>query len=86
MGIINSLGQADESSESLRNYLRAAYTPLQGFCIMLYCLTSAPCIATIAITRRESGLWKWALFQLASLTVMAWVLTTLVYQIGRMVI
>ena len=84
MGIINSLGRADECSESLRSHLRATYTPLQGFCIMLYCLTSAPCIATIAVTRRESGLWKWAFFQLAGLTVMAWVLTTVVYQIGRL--
>jgi len=86
MGIVYSLGeQEDEQSESLREVLRANYTPLQGFCIMLFCLVSAPCIATIVITKRESNSWKWALFQLGGLTVLAWTLTTAVYQIGRLV-
>ncbi len=83
MGIIYSLGgDTDEESVPLRTKLRAAYTPLQGFCIMLFCLISAPCMATIAVTRRESNSWGWAAFQLAGLTVLAWVLTALVYQIG----
>jgi ferrous iron transport protein B len=51
---------------------------------MLFCLVSAPCMATIAITKRESNSWKWAMFQLVGLTVMAYVLTLLVYQIGRL--
>jgi len=86
MGIVYSLGeQEDEESEPLRAKLQANYTPLQGFCIMLFCLISAPCMATIAITRRESNSWKWALFQLLGLTVLAWVVTTAVYQVGMMV-
>ena len=36
MGIVYSLGgEQDEESASLRARLQAAYTPLQGFCIML---------------------------------------------------
>ena len=85
MGIVYSLGEgADEESEPLRAKLQANYTPLQGFCIMLFCLISAPCMATIAITRRESNSWRWALFQLGGLTVLAWILTAAVYQIGRL--
>ncbi len=85
MGIVYSLGEEqDEESEPLRARLQAAYTPLQGFCIMLFCLISAPCMATIAITRRESNSWKWAMFQLAGLTVLAWVITATVYQVGRL--
>ena len=49
---------------------------------MLFMLISAPCMATIAVTRRESNSWKWALFQLGGLTVMAYVLTMLVFQAG----
>ncbi|NLX13641.1 MAG: ferrous iron transport protein B [Phycisphaerales bacterium] len=86
MGIVYALGEAeDEDSEPLRDRLRADYTPLQGFCIMLFCLISAPCMATIAITRRESNSWRWALFQLGGLTALAWVVTTVVYQVGRLV-
>ena len=85
MGIVYSLGEGqDERSDFLRAKLRANYTPLQGFCIMLFCLISAPCMATIAVTRRESNSWRWALFQLVGLTAIAWILTTAVYQIGRL--
>jgi ferrous iron transport protein B len=51
---------------------------------MLFCLISAPCMATIAVTRRESNSWRWALFQLSSLTFLAYVLTVLVYQAGSL--
>jgi len=85
MGVIYSLGEdQDEESLPLREKIQAAYTPLQGFCIMLFCLISAPCMATIAVTRRESGSWGWAMFQLTSLTVLAWVITTIVYQVGSL--
>ncbi|HNQ21708.1 MAG TPA: ferrous iron transport protein B [Phycisphaerae bacterium] len=83
LGIVYSLGEEQaEDSTPLRDKLQANYTPLQGFCIMLFCLISTPCMATIAITKRESNSWGWALFQLGGLTVLAWVVTTAVYQVG----
>lgn len=84
MGIVYAVGQADEGSESLREKLRARYTPLVALCIMLFCLISAPCMATIAITKRESNSWRWALFQLGGLTVLAYVVTLIVYQLGSL--
>ncbi|MCK4774894.1 MAG: ferrous iron transporter B, partial [Candidatus Krumholzibacteria bacterium] len=86
MGIVYSLGDVDEESGTLRDKLRHAYTPLIAFCIMLFALISSPCMATVAITRRESNSWKWAIFQLIGLTVLAFVLTVLVYQIGVRII
>ncbi len=86
MGIVYSLGEEqDEESEPLREKLQANYTELQGFCIMLFCLISAPCMATIAVTKRESNSWMWALLQLAGLTFLAWVVTTAVYQAGQLI-
>jgi len=82
MGVVFSVGEADEESESLREKLRANYSPLAAFCIMLFCLVSAPCMATIAVTRQESGQWRWAILQLVGLTVLAYVLTLIVYQVG----
>ncbi len=83
LGIVYSLGEGQaEESTPLRDKLQANYTPLQGFCIMLFCLISAPCMATIAVTKRESNSWAWALFQLGGLTALAWVVTTAVYQVG----
>ena len=84
MGIVCNVGEATEESETLRSRLKANYPPLVAFCIMLFCLVSAPCMATIATTRQESNSWRWALFQLAFLTVLAFVLTVGAYQIGRL--
>ncbi len=82
LGIVYSVGEADGESDSLRDALRGQYTPLQGFCMMLYCLLSMPCVATIAVTKREAGGWKYALAMAAGLTLVAYVTTLLVFQIG----
>lgn len=78
-------GETDENLNVLRQRLRADYSPLQGFCIMLFCLITAPCIATVVVTRRESGAWKWAAFQYFGLTGLAYVVTLAVYQSGRLI-
>ncbi len=84
LGIVYSVGEADEESESLRSKLQARYTPLVGFCIMLFMLVVAPCLATFAIMKSESGSWKWAFLQFGGLTILAWLLTAIVYQVGRL--
>ena len=84
MGVVYSLGEADETSAPLAETLRANYSPLVGFCLMLFCLIATPCMATFATMAKESGSWKWAFAQWGGLTALAWVLTTLVYQIGSL--
>jgi len=86
MGIMYSLGEGDEESKALRTELQARYSPLVGFCIMLFCLISAPCIATLAICRRETNSWGWALFQFFGLTALAYVITLIVYQLGSLIV
>ncbi len=85
LGILYSVGQLGQSTEALREHLNADYTPLQGFCVMLFCLISMPCVATVAITRHETGSWAWALFQITALTALAYGLTFLVYQVGSFI-
>lgn len=82
LGIIYRVGEADAKSATLQNAVRKNYSPLVGFCIMLFCLIGSPCVATVAVMARESESWRWALAQWGSLTLLAWCLTTLVYQIG----
>ena len=82
LGIVYAVSDADEHPKALRERLQADYTPLTGFCIMLFCLISAPCMATIAMTKQETNSWWWALFQLAGLTALAYIITFMVYQTG----
>ena len=86
MGIVYSLGEAGEDSEALRDKLSENYSPLVGFAIMVFALLSAPCMATFAIVKRESNSWKWAFFQFFGMTVVAYIVTFIIYQVGRLFI
>jgi ferrous iron transport protein B len=81
MSIVYAVTEHDDVSV-LQKKLRDDYTPLQGFCVMLFCLISAPCLATVAVTRLETGAWKWAILQFAGLTTVAYLITFIVYQLG----
>ena len=59
-------------------------TPLVAFCFLLFVLLYFPCIATIAAIKNESGSWKWALFTVFYTTGLAWVVSSVVYQVGRL--
>jgi len=85
LGIVYSVGEADEESESLREKLKKSYSPLVGFAIMLFTLISAPCMATFAVTWKESGSFNWAMLQFGGLTLLAWIITTVIYQAGRLI-
>ena len=75
---------SQDSRDVLSAKLRASYTPLVGFCILLFCLISAPCVTTLAVTRQETGSWRWAAFQFVGLTILAYGITAIVFQLGRM--
>jgi ferrous iron transport protein B len=85
MGIVYSIsGGADQDADGLRAQLARDYSPLVGISLMVFLLVSAPCMATIAVTRRESGRWSWALLQLAGLTAIGYTLALVAYQVGRL--
>jgi len=83
LGIVYFVGDKEEVSDTLREKLKEKYSPLVGFCVMLFCLISMPCMSTVTITAKESGSWKWAVFQLLGLTIIAYIITTIVFQIGN---
>ena len=84
LGILYAEGETNEESIPLRQHLRENYTPLQGFCIMLFCLLSIPCLATLAIIKRELNSWKMPLIEAGGLFILAYITTLIVYQIGSL--
>jgi ferrous iron transport protein B len=84
LAILFSVSGEENAPQGLREKLRARYTPLTAFCVMLFCLISAPCVATIAVTRRETNAWTWAAFQLVGLTLLAYAVTFVVHQTGQL--
>jgi len=84
LGIIYAVG-GDQNAQTLQQTLRQSYTPLQAFCVMLFCLIYAPCAPTVVMTKQETGSWAWAAFQFFALTALAYILTLIVYQLGSLI-
>ena len=66
--------------------LQEGITPLAAYAYLIFILLYFPCIATIAAIKNETGSWRWALFAACYTTVVAWIASALVYQIGGLVI
>jgi ferrous iron transport protein B len=93
LGVVYAVGgEADEASEPLRNALRdakkpdgtRAYTPLVGLSLMIFFALACQCMSTLAVVKRETGGYRWPAFLFAYMTVLAWVVSFAVYQVGRL--
>lgn len=63
---------------------KPTFTPLVAVALMVFYVLAMQCMSTVAVVRRETGGWKWPLFQIAYMTILAWTVTFLVYQGGRL--
>lgn len=62
------------------------FGPLNAYSLMVFCLLYIPCAATIGVIQREMRSAKWTLFTVAFQLGVAWLISTLVYQIGSLFI
>ena len=86
LGVLHAAGaDVNEESEALRRSLRASgMTPLGAYTLMAFVLIYVPCLATVAVISRETNSWKWACFSIVYSLVLAWVVSFIIYQGGRM--
>jgi ferrous iron transport protein B len=49
--------------------------------LLVFFVLAMQCLPTIAVTRRETGSWNWALLQLGYMTVLAWVCAFITFEI-----
>ena len=94
MSVIFAVEEAGEDTSartSLREALRQAerpdgtrlFTPLVCLSLMVFYVFAMQCISTLAVVRRETGGWRWPLFQLVYMTGTAWLASFVLYQTGR---
>jgi len=84
LGTLFSLSDADEESAQLRTALREHLSPLQAYAFMVFVLLYIPCIATVVIIKKETASWRWPLFAVGYTTALAWVASTIVFQLGML--
>lgn len=62
------------------------FTPLAAYSFLCFTLLYMPCIAALAVTKREMGSIKSALLTVGYQTGVAWIVAFLVYNVGRLII
>lgn len=91
MGVVYAVESDDDDNlDPLRDKLSSerradgtlVYSPLVCISLLVFYVFAMQCVSTIAIVKRETGSWKWALLQLGYMTGTAYVLSFLVFQIG----
>lgn len=60
------------------------FTPLSAYAFMTFTLLYTPCLAALGAIKREMNSWKWTGFAVLWQTGMAWSVSFLIYQIGKL--
>ncbi|HQU81694.1 MAG TPA: ferrous iron transport protein B [Pyrinomonadaceae bacterium] len=93
LSILYNVGKDEEAtSESLLQALRDAkrddgsrvWSPLLALTTMIFYLLAFQCMSTFATVRRETNSWGWTFFMVGYMTALAYVVTFLVYQGGKL--
>ncbi|MDZ4806454.1 MAG: ferrous iron transport protein B [Candidatus Eisenbacteria bacterium] len=92
MATMFNLSDAREDVVPLRTSLREAidpetgrraYSTLTGISLMVFFVLACQCMSTVAVVRRETNSWRWPIFMLVLMNVMAWLASFAIYQGGR---
>ena len=83
----NAADDMVQLSDAMKNDMNPStglpvFTPLVAVSLMVFYVYAAQCMATFAIIRRETNTWKWPLFMIAYMNVLAYLVSLLVYQGG----
>ncbi|MEA2006876.1 MAG: ferrous iron transport protein B [Patescibacteria group bacterium] len=82
-GAMYSLEENDEEGLILQLQNDPIFTPLSVLSLLIFVLIYTPCVAVIGVLKQEFG-WNWGFIGLIYPTVLAWILSFSVYQIGSM--
>jgi len=74
-----------KNSAQLKDAVRKDYNPLVGYSFMLFSLLYFPCIASLAVFKKEAGS-KEMFFQIGFTLLLAWTVSFLVFQVGSIFI
>ncbi len=87
LGTAYSLGELDpEDTGALSDALSTspAWSPLVAMSLIIFTIFYAPCFVTVVCIAREAGSWKWAAFSVCFNTTVAFGLSVIVFQVGKL--
>ncbi len=81
LGTIYAVGESDNSTQDLAARLRhdPGFSQATALSLMVFVLLYVPCLASIAVFKKEAGAWKWVLIYSFYALTIAWIMAFLVY-------
>lgn len=74
------------TTSNLTGQLTSLFTPLAAFSFLIFTLLYTPCVAAIGAIKNELRSWKSAAGVVLYQTALAWLISCLVFQVGRLFI
>lgn len=85
-GVLFGLGaELTESDPNLVSTMGQLFNVVSAYSFMAFTLLAAPCFAAIGATKREMGSWKWTFIAIGYQTGLAYVVSLIIYQVGRLI-
>ncbi|MDP2863241.1 MAG: ferrous iron transport protein B [Desulfobacterales bacterium] len=84
LGVLYSVEESDDRDALKNALLSSGMTPLSALAMMVFVLLYLPCLATIAMIRKETGSFKWTAFSIVYSTSVAWIAAFCVFQGGKL--
>lgn len=81
---INNINTTEGMASLVEILSGAGFGALNAYALMVFCLLYIPCAATIGVIQREMRSAKWTTFTIVFQLVVAWFVSTLVFQIGSL--
>jgi ferrous iron transport protein B len=82
LGVLYASGGS--GSQGFIATITAALTPLTAYTFLLVQMIYVPCLATVAMIKKETGSWKWTAVAVGYTLLLAFILGTAVYGLGRL--
>jgi|LSQX01.3.fsa_nt_gb ferrous iron transport protein B len=85
LGVVYGLGElAGEASAQVGSVLPQHFSALSAYAFMVFVLLYTPCLAVIAVMKKEFASWKWTAFAVFYQLAVAWAVSALIFQGGRL--
>lgn len=87
LGVLYGVGNNGEAQDLKKALLTKSHmTPLIAYAFLMFVLIYTPCLATVAAIKRETGSLKWTLFGIGYELSLAWILSFLIVNVGKLFI
>lgn len=88
MGVLYGIGDiaddAVEAAQQMQSTIGTSFSALSAYAFMIFIALYTPCMTALGTIKKEFSSWKWTFFSASYTFVVAWVISLVVYQVGKL--